>query len=44
MVVKKDGTREAFNSEKILSGVRKACEKRPVSAAKMDELVDGVVR
>ena len=44
MVVKKDGTREAFNSEKILSGVRKACEKRPVPAAKMDELVDGVVR
>ncbi len=44
MVVKKDGTREAFNSEKILSGVRKACEKRPVSAVEMDELVDGVVR
>lgn len=44
MVVKKDGTREAFNSEKILSGVRKACEKRPVSAGDMDELVDGVVR
>lgn len=44
MVVKKDGTREAFNSEKILSGVRKACEKRPVSTAEMEELVDGVVR
>ena len=44
MVVKKDGTREAFNSEKILAGVRKACEKRPVSAVEMDELVDGVVR
>lgn len=44
MVVKKDGTREAFNSEKILSGVRRACEKRPVSAADIDELVDGVVR
>ena len=44
MVIKKDGTREAFNSEKILSGVRKACEKRPVSTSDMDELVDGVVR
>jgi len=44
MVVKKDGTREAFNSEKILSGVRKACEKRPVSTVEMEELVDGVVR
>ena len=44
MVVKKDGTRESFNSEKILSGVRKACEKRPVSTADMEALVDGVVR
>ena len=44
LVIKKDGTREAFNSEKILSGVRKACEKRPVSTSDMDELVDGVVR
>ena len=35
MVVKKDGRRETFDSEKILMGVRKACEKRPVSAAQM---------
>ena len=35
MVIKKDGTREPFDSEKILSGVRKACEKRPVSTADM---------
>lgn len=44
MVVKKDGRREAFDSDKILKGVRKACEKRPVSAADMDKLVDEVVR
>ena len=44
MVIKKDGTREPFNSEKILSGVRKACEKRPVSPADMELLVDNVVR
>ena len=44
MVIKKDGTREPFNSEKILSGVRKACEKRPVSTADMELLVDNVVR
>lgn len=44
MVIKKDGTREPFDSEKILSGVRKAREKRPVSTADMELLVDNVVR
>ncbi len=44
IVVKRDNTREPFDSDKILRGVRKACEKRPVSAAEMDELVDSVVR
>ena len=39
MVIKKDGTREPFDSEKILS-----CEKRPVSTADMELLVDNVVR
>lgn len=39
MVIKKDGRRETFDSEKVLMGVRKACEKRPVSAAQMDKLV-----
>ena len=39
MVIKKDGTREPFDSEKILSGVRKACEKRPVSTAAIGEMV-----
>ena len=44
IVVKRDNTREAFDSDKILRGVRKACEKRPVSASAMDELVESVVR
>ena len=44
MVIKKDGTREPFDSEKILSGVRTACEQRPVSTADMELLVDNVVR
>lgn len=44
MVVKKDGSRDPFDSEKILSGVRKACEKRPVSSAEQELLVDDVVR
>lgn len=32
MVVKKDGTRQAFDKNKIISGITKACEKRPVTA------------
>lgn len=44
MVIKKDGRRESFDSSKILAGVRKACEKRPVSTADMDKLVEEVVR
>ncbi len=43
-VVKRDGVREPFNSEKILAGVRKACEKRPVSAVDQNKLVDDVIR
>lgn len=44
MVVKKDGRRESFDSNKILGGVRKACEKRPISAASQEEIVENVVR
>jgi len=43
-VVKKDGRREPFNREKILGGIRKACEKRPVSDAAMQEIADGIER
>ena len=44
LVVKKDGRRETFDTNKILLGVRKACEKRPIPAADMEKLVDDVVR
>lgn len=44
MVIKKDGTRQAFDGDKIRAGVRKACEKRPVSATDIDKLVDDVER
>ena len=44
MVVKRDGRREAFDSEKIRMGIRKACEKRPVSADAQDRLVDEISR
>jgi len=43
LVVKKDGRREDFSREKILAGVRKACEKRPLDAAAVEGLVDDVV-
>lgn len=42
MVVKKDSRRESFDREKILSGVVKACEKRPISIERIEELVDGI--
>jgi len=42
MVVKKDGRREKFDRQKVLSGLLKACEKRPVSMARLAELVDEV--
>ena len=44
MVVKRDGRREAFDSEKIRSGIRKACEKRPIPAAVQDKLVEDISR
>ena len=40
MVVKKDGRREKFDRQKVLSGLLRACEKRPVSAAKLEKIVD----
>ncbi len=42
MVVKKDGRREKFDRQKVLSGLLKACEKRPVAMAKLAEVVDSV--
>ncbi|BDE05274.1 hypothetical protein WPS_05500 [Vulcanimicrobium alpinum] len=43
-VVKKDGRREQYNRDKVLSGLRRACEKRPVSEAQMEEIVAGIER
>jgi transcriptional repressor NrdR len=42
LVVKKDGRREAFDREKVLSGLKKACEKRPVSTDQLEVLVSDV--
>ena len=42
MAVKKDGRREKFDRQKVLTGLLKACEKRPVSMARLAEIVDAV--
>jgi transcriptional repressor NrdR len=42
MVVKKDGRREKFDRQKVLTGLLKACEKRPVSMARLSEMVNRV--
>jgi len=42
MVVKKDGRREPFSREKIISGIKKACQKRPVSITVIEEFVDSL--
>jgi len=42
LVVKKDGRRERFDREKVLAGLMKACEKRPVPIKALEEIVDKV--
>jgi transcriptional repressor NrdR len=42
MVVKRDGRRERFDRQKVLEGLLRACEKRPVPMAKLAEVVDAV--
>ncbi len=42
VVIKKDGRREPYNREKILEGVKKACEKRTIPTQKIEELIDRI--
>ena len=44
MLIKKDGRREAYDRYKVVAGLKKACEKRPVSMADIDEFVDSLER
>ncbi len=44
MVVKRDGSRESFDRNKVLNGIIRACEKRPVTMAQMEEIVDDIER
>lgn len=43
VVLKRDGRREEFSNEKLLSGIRKACQKRPISPKVIEDLVDEIV-
>ena len=42
MVIKKDGKRQRFDSQKLLQGMLKACEKRPIPVSKLEEIVDEI--
>ncbi len=42
MVIKKDGTRQPFDSQKLLRGLLKACEKRPIPVGKVEEIVEEI--
>ena len=44
MLIKKDGRRESWDRSKVIEGLQKACEKRPVSMADIDEFVDSLER
>lgn len=43
MVLKRDGRHEEFSKDKLLSGIKKACQKRPVSPKAMEDLVDKIM-
>lgn len=42
MIVKKDGRREPFDRQKVLRGLEKACNKRPISMDTLEDIVDGI--
>jgi transcriptional repressor NrdR len=43
MIVKRDGRREEFSKDKLLSGVKKACQKRPISPKAIEDMVERIV-
>ncbi|MCT4592911.1 MAG: transcriptional regulator NrdR [Anaeromicrobium sp.] len=44
IIIKKDGNREAYNRNKVLNGIIRACEKRPVSLKHIEKIVDNIER
>src|SRR3974377_1116092 len=43
VVLKRDGRREPFSKEKLLAGIKKACQKRPISSKVIEDLVEAIV-
>ena len=44
MVIKKDGSRQVFDRSKIIAGMRRACEKRPIPTERIEKAVDDIER
>ena len=44
MIIKKDGSRQAFDRNKLIAGIRRACEKRPIPTEKIERAVDEIER
>ena len=42
MIIKKDETRQAFDRQKVLTGLKKACEKRPISVQQLEEILNDI--
>ena len=42
IIIKKDGNRQVYNRNKLLNGIIRACEKRPVSVEQMEDVVDEI--
>jgi len=42
MIIKKDGTRQLFDRQKLLKGMLKACEKRPIAVGRLEEIVEEI--
>ncbi len=43
VILKRDGRREEFSKDKLMSGIKKACQKRPISPKAIEDLVEGIV-
>lgn len=43
-IIKKDGTKESFKREKVLNGIKKACEKRPITTEQIEKAADEIER
>ena len=44
LVIKKDGRREAYSRQKVVSGLTRACEKRPISVSTIEDIADRIER